>query len=116
MLEDVCLIPGAGQNCPLPLLLPPHIQIEGDLLNGGPCPAWRSGKSSSCGEFSTHKLLLSVNAVVGVELLAKTFAGKHIATVLQRFVLVRHWKRLDSPVTDITWVIPLSPMDFVLPH
>jgi hypothetical protein len=43
-LEDVCLLPGDGQNNPLPLLLPPHVQIEDDLLNCGPCPIWRSAK------------------------------------------------------------------------
>ena len=32
------------------LLLPSHIQIEDDLLNGGSCPTWRNGKSSFCGE------------------------------------------------------------------
>ena len=32
------------------LLFPPHVQIEADLLNGGPCPSWRSCKSSSYGE------------------------------------------------------------------
>ena len=50
MVEDVYPIPGAGQDRPLPLLLPPHVQIEDYLLNGGPCPAWISCKSSSCGE------------------------------------------------------------------
>ena len=28
MVEDVCPLPGAGQNRPLPLLLPHHIYIE----------------------------------------------------------------------------------------
>ena len=38
--------------------------------------------------FSTHKLIVSVDAVgVGVELLATILAGKHIATVLPNFVL-----------------------------
>ena len=27
-----------------------HVFIKDDLLNGGPCPTWRSGKNSSCGE------------------------------------------------------------------
>ena len=49
-IEDVCPLPGAGQNNPLPLLLLPHVQIEDDLLNSRPCPTWRSGKNSSCGE------------------------------------------------------------------
>ena len=41
-VEDACPLPGSGQNHPLPLLLPPHVQIEEDLLNGGPC----GGKNS----------------------------------------------------------------------
>ena len=49
-LEDVCPLPGAVQNHTLPLLLPPHFQIEDNLLDGGPCPTKRSGKNSSCGE------------------------------------------------------------------
>ena len=56
----------------------------------------------------THKLIVSVDAVVGVELLATTLACKHIATVLPNFVLARHLQRLESFVTDITGVNPLS--------
>ena len=41
-------------------------------------------------KLATHKLLVSVDAVVGVELLATTLADKHMATVLPNFVLVRH--------------------------
>ena len=36
MVEGVSPLSGAAQNHPLPFLLPPHGQIEGDLLNGGP--------------------------------------------------------------------------------
>ena len=45
---------------------------------------------------ATHKLIVSVDAVVGVTLLATTLAGKHIATVLPNFVLVRHLKLLSQ--------------------
>ena len=65
---------------------------------------------------ATHKLIVSADAVVGVTLLATTLAGKHMATVLQNFVLVRHLQRLESFVTDITGVIPLSLLCFVPPH
>ena len=51
---------------------------------------------------ATHKIIVSVDAVVGVELLATNFAGKHMATVLPNFVLARHLQRLESSVTDIT--------------
>ena len=59
---------------------------------------------------ATHKLIVSVNAVVGVELLATNLAGKHMATVLPNIVLARHLQRLENFVTDITEVNPLSLM------
>ena len=62
---------------------------------------------------TTHKLIVSV---VGVELLATTLAGKNIATVLPNFVLAMHLKRLESFVTDITGVNPISLLCFVPPH
>ena len=65
---------------------------------------------------ATHKLIVSVNAVVGVELLAITLAGKHMAYVLPNLVLARHLQRLESFVTDITGVNPLSLLCFVPPH
>ena len=66
--------------------------------------------------FPTHKLIVSVDAVVGVELLATTLAGKHLATVLPNFVLARHLQRLESFVTDITGMNPLPLLCFVPPH
>ena len=36
-----------------------------------------------------HKLIVSVDAVVDIELLATTLAGKRMATVLPKFVLAR---------------------------
>ena len=62
-----------------------------------------------------HKLLVSVDDVVSVELLATTHAGKYMATLLSNFVLVMCWQRLESLVTDITEVNPLSLLRF-LPH
>ena len=59
---------------------------------------------------------MTVDAVVGLELLATTLADKHMATVLPNFVLVRRWQRLESLVTDITGVNPLSLLCFVPPH
>ena len=40
-------------------------------------------------KLTTHKLLVSVDAVVDLELLATTLADKHMATGLPKFVLVR---------------------------
>ena len=65
---------------------------------------------------ATHKLIESVDAVVGVELLATTLAGKHMATMLPNFVLARHVQRLESFVTDKKGVNPLSLLCFVPPH
>ena len=47
---------------------------------------------------ATYKVIVSVDAIVGVEPFATTLADKHMATVLPNFVLFRHWKRLESLV------------------
>ena len=65
---------------------------------------------------ATHKLIVSVDSVVGVELLATNLTGKPMATVLPNFVLARHLQRLESFVTDMTDVNPLSLLCFVPPH
>ena len=65
---------------------------------------------------ATKNLLVSVDDVVGLELLAKTLANKHLATVLPNCLLVRRSQRLENLVTDITGVNPLSLMCFVLPN
>ena len=65
---------------------------------------------------ATHKLIVSVDAVVGLELLATTFADKHMDTVLPNFLLVRRWQRLESLVTDITGVNLCSLLCFLPPH
>ena len=55
-----------------------------------------------------QKLIVYFDAAVVVELLATTLAGKHIAPVLPNFVLAKHLQKLESFVTDITGVNPLS--------
>ena len=65
---------------------------------------------------ATHKLIVSVDAIVRVELVDKTLAGKYMATVLPNFVLARQLQRLESFVTNITGVNPLSLLCFVPPH
>ena len=62
---------------------------------------------------ATKNLLVSVDTVVGLELLATTFSDKHIASVLPNCVLVKPLQRLDSFVTYITGVKPLSLMCLV---
>ena len=54
------------------------------------------------------RLLVSVYSVVGLGLLATNLEDKHMATVLSKCVLVRRLQRLESLITDITRVIPLS--------
>ena len=53
-------------------------------------PHGEVAKTFSVVRLATHKRIVSVDAVVGVEFLATTFAGKHIATVLPSFVLATH--------------------------
>ena len=56
------------------VVLSPHGEVAKDL------PVVR---------LATHKLLVSVDDVVGLELLATTLADKYMATVLSNFVLVK---------------------------
>ena len=49
---------------------------------------------------ATHKLIVYVDAVVGVDFFAITLADKHIVLVLPNLVLARHLQRLESLVTD----------------
>ena len=65
-------------------------------------------KSLPLVRLAIHKLLVSVDAVFCLELLATSLANKHMATVQPNFMLVMSWQRLESLVTDITGVSPLS--------
>ena len=69
-------------------------------------PLGEVAKSLHVMRLATHQLIVSVDAVVWVEPLATTLAGKHIATVLPNFVLAKHLQILESFVTDITGVNP----------
>ena len=62
-------------------------------------PHGKVAKTLPVVRLATHKLIVSVDAVVGVELLATTLAGKHMTTVLPNFVLARRLQRLESFVT-----------------
>ena len=66
--------------------------------------------------FESKKLLVSFDAVVGLELLATTLTEKHMATVLPNYVLVRRLQRLKSFVPCITGVNFLSLACFVPQH
>ena len=65
---------------------------------------------------ATHKLIVSVDAVVWVEHLATTLAGKHINTVLPNLVMANNLQRLEIFVTDITGVNPLFLSCALSPH
>ena len=67
-------------------------------------PQGEVAKSLHVVRLATHKLLVSVDDVVGLEFLAKTLAYRHMAAVLPKFVLVRRWQKLESLVTDIIGV------------
>ena len=86
------------------------------FLSSPIAPHGEVAKALPAVRLETKKLLLSVDAVVGLELLATTLADKHMATVLPNYVLVRSSKRLESLVTYITGVNPLSLVCFVPPH
>ena len=75
MVEDVCLLPGAGQNCPFPLL--------------PSCPHGEVAKALPVVMLETKKLCVSVDALVGLKRLATTLEDKHMATVLPNYMLVR---------------------------
>ena len=79
-------------------------------------PHGKVAKALPCERLATHKLLVSDDALVSLELLATTLADKHMANVLQNCVLVRCWQILESLVTDITGVNPLSLLCVVPPH
>ena len=53
-------------------------------------------------------VLVSVDDVVGLELLATTLADKDMATALPNCVVVRNSQKLESLVTDITGLNPFS--------
>ena len=50
-------------------------------------PHGKVAKTLPVVRLATHKLIVSVDAVVGVELIATTLADKHMATVLPNCVL-----------------------------
>ena len=60
---------------------------------------------------ATHKLLVSVDAIVGLELFATTLEDKHMPSL----VLVRSWQRLESLVTDMPGVNSVYLLCFVPP-
>ena len=97
MVEDIYPLHLDGQNRPFPLLpLAPHGEVA-----KAPLP---------------KRFLVSVDAVIGIEFLATTLADKHIATVLPNCALVSRSQRLDSLVTYMTGVNPLSLVCFVSQH
>ena len=59
-------------------------------------------KALPCERLATHKLLVSDDALVSLELLATNLADKHMPNVLQNCVLVRCWQILESLDIDIT--------------
>ena len=102
LVEDVCPLPGAGQIHTFPLLPPaPHAKVA---------------RSPPVVRLATKKLVIYVDAVVGLKLLAATLVDKHIANLLPKYVLVRRLQRLESLITYITGVTAPSLVCFVPPH
>ena len=71
-------------------------------------PHGEGAKALSLVRLATKNRLVSVDAVVGLELLVTTLANKHMVTVLPNCVLVRRLLRLENIVTKITRANPLS--------
>ena len=115
MVRNVSILPGAGQNRPLPLLLPLTFKLRMVSSMVVLAPHGKVAKAFAVVRLAMRKLLVSVDAVVGLEFLATTLAVKHIATVLPNCVLVRRWKRLESLDTDNTGIHCLSPLCIVPP-
>ena len=100
ILEDVYPLPGARQT---------HHFLSSPLARHG-----EVAKALPVVRLEMKKLLGSDDAVVGLELLAITFADKHMATVLPNYVLVRRLQRLESLFTYIAGVIHLHILILVL--
>ena len=60
--------------------------------------------------------MLVAEETLNICLLIGTLAGKHMATMPPNFVLARHLQRLESFVTDITGVNPLSLLCALSPY
>ena len=71
-------------------------------------PHGKIAKALSVVRLATKKNLVSVGAMVGLELLATTLADEQMSTLLLNCVLVRRSQRLESLVTDIAGVNPFS--------
>ena len=99
MVENVCPLPWAGQNCLFyPLAF--HVEVANAL------PVMR---------LATKKLLVSVDSVVGLEPLATTLTDTHMATVRPNCVLVSRLQRFISLDTYIT-VVKLFFLVCSVPH
>ena len=64
----------------------------------------------------THKLLCLLMLLLVLNFFPQSLQTKHIATLLLNVVLFRCWQRLESLVTDIPGVKPLSLLCFVPQH
>ena len=83
-----------------------HIQIEDDLPMKVIAPQGEVAKALAVVRLSTHKLLVSGDAVVGLEILVASLGDKHMVTVLPNLVLVLCLQRLEDLVPNITGVKP----------
>ena len=66
MVQYVCPLPGAGQNCPLPLLLPLTFRLRMICSMVVLAKHEEVEKALPVARLATHKLLVSVDAVVGL--------------------------------------------------
>ena len=85
MVDDVCLLPKAGQKHPIPLPFPPHVQIEDNAI----MPHMEKLQKLFLWWGLPHTSLLCMLMMLLVDLLATTLADQHITTVLPKFLRFR---------------------------
>ena len=101
MVEEVCPIPGAGQNHPLPLLLPFTFRLW--MISSMMDLPMEKLQKLFLWLYLQHKsFLCPLMLWLGLNPCRQT--QDHCANI----VLVRRWKILESLVTDITGMKPLS--------
>ena len=108
MVKDVCTFPGDGQNRPLPLLLPDHVQLEDDLF-AVVFILWPISHLEKMQKFFLWRSLPHASFLCLFMLLSVlNFLPQHMATVLLNLVLDKRWQTFESLVKDIREVNPLS--------
>ena len=90
--------------------------IISSMVDLAPCGDVAKPLPAARKALAMRKLLGSVAAVVGLQLITSTLGDKHMAIVLPNVMLVRLWHRHVSLFTNSTGVEPLSLLCCVRPN